>query len=154
MKNWRVEQARPEYITDIAERMREADRREVWAFSRHTPEQALRTSLERSQLAWTAVIRGRPELMWGVAAPHLLSSVGQPWMLATDAFLEFAQDFLLHSRRYVREMLRLYTHLENYVHGENAVSIRWLQWCGFSFDYEAVQVNGEDFYRFWRFAHV
>jgi hypothetical protein len=134
--------------------MRDADRREVWASHRHSPEQALRYSLSRSLVAWTGIIRERPELMWGAAAASLFSSTGNPWMLGTDAYVEFARQFLLHSRKYVRHMLTLYDRLENYVHAENALAIRWLRWCGFGFDPEPVQFNGENFFRFWRFAHV
>jgi hypothetical protein len=154
MKNWSIEKALPEHIPAIAANMREADRREVWAYSRHTPEVALRVSLSRSRAAWTGIIDGRPELMWGVAAPSLLSSVGNPWLLSSDAYRKVSRDFLLHSRKFVRHMLTLFDRLENYVHAENELAIRWLRWCGFGFNWEPVQFNGEDFYRFWRFAHA
>jgi hypothetical protein len=154
MSRWRIEQSRPEHIPDIAANMREADKREVWAFARQTPEEALRISLSRSIVAWTGIIDERPELMWGATSPTLLSSTGTPWMLGTDAYREFTRDFLRCSRFFVRRMLTLFTRLENYVHAENADAIRWLRWCGFGFDWEPVQFNGENFHRFWRFAHA
>ncbi|MDR2668598.1 MAG: hypothetical protein LBC14_01435 [Desulfovibrio sp.] len=154
MGNHRIEQARPEHIPAVAARMREADRREVWAYRRHTPEEALRFSLSRSLFARTAVVNGRPALMWGVGVPTLLGSVGSPWLLATDAVYEVVLPFLKYSRVAVRHMQSLFPRLENHVHADNALSIRWLQWCGFTLDDAPVEFNGENFYLFWRNADV
>ncbi|MDR1658949.1 MAG: hypothetical protein LBR94_01235 [Desulfovibrio sp.] len=145
---WRIEQARPEHIPDIAANMREADRREVWAYRRHTPEQALRLSLSRSLAAWTGIVEERPALMWGVGAASLLSFTGNPWLLGTDAVHDIRRPFLLHSRAFVRLMRDMFPRLENFVHAENRLSIHWLKWLGFTLEEIPEVINGEDFYLF------
>jgi hypothetical protein len=154
VKPRRIGQALPEHIPAVAANMRAADRREVWAYRRHTPEEALRFSLSRSLFARTVVIAGRPALMYGVGAPTLLGSTGSPWLLATDAVYEVLFSFLKYSREVVRHMQSLFPRLENRVHADNALSLRWLQWCGFSIDPTPEVYNGENFYLFWRNADV
>jgi hypothetical protein len=154
VQNQRIEQARPEHIPAVAAHMREADRREVWAYRRHTPEEALRFSLSRSLFARTALVDDRPVLMYGVGAPTLLGSVGSPWLLATDAVYEVMFSFLKYSRVVVRHMQSLFPRLENHVHADNVLSVRWLQWCGFSIDDTPEAYNGENFYLFWRNSDV
>jgi hypothetical protein len=154
MKPWRIEQATPEHIPAVAAHMREADRREVWAYSRHKPEEALRVSLSRSLFARTVIVDGLPVLMYGVGVPALLGSTGSPWLLATDAVYEVLFSFLKYSRVVVRHMQSLFPRLENYVHADNALSVRWLRWCGFSIDDTPELFNGEPFYLFWRNSDV
>ena len=58
MTHWRIVPALPSHIPCIAAHMRDADRREVWASHRHTPEEALRTSLDYAEInrAWTCLL--------------------------------------------------------------------------------------------------
>lgn len=53
---YRVEPASPEHIPHLADNMRGSDRREVMAAYGHGPEEALRGSFERSEIAWTLMI--------------------------------------------------------------------------------------------------
>ena len=154
MKRWRVKRAKPEHIPCIAENMRESDRREVWASNRRTPLEALTLSLQHAELAFTAFIDGVPALMWGVGAPAgLLSVVGVPWFLGTDAIREVIRDFLKYSPRFVQMMQDRFPRLENHVHARNRLSIRWLTHCGFTLDSEPTEINGEAFFKFWRERH-
>ena len=154
MADWMITLALPEHIPPIVADMREADRKEVWASHRHTPEGALLTSLVASTKAWTCLIEGQPAFMWGVAPKgSLLSSVGVPWLLGTKDIHRVNREFLRRSRAYVDLMQEGYARLENHVHAENTVSIRWLQWCGFTVEKDVPElINDEDFYYFWRMA--
>jgi RimJ/RimL family protein N-acetyltransferase len=160
MRIWEVIPALPEHIPAIAADMREADRREVWASHRHSPEEALRYSLSRSELAWTCLISGVPAFMWGVARlGSLLSEKGSPWLLGTDLFFkaqkQLHREFLRQCPDYVNRMQERFARLENHVHAKNRLSIRWLKWCGFTLDMDVPEViNNEDFYLFWRDGHV
>jgi hypothetical protein len=148
---WRIVPALPEHIPAIAEDMREADRREVWASHRHTPERALRYSLESAELAWTCFVEGVPAFMWGVSRlGSLISFTGSPWLLGTPAIAKVAREFLRQCPDYVERMQELFPRLENYIHVENRLSIRWLKWCGFTLETEPKRFNGEVFYMFWR----
>jgi hypothetical protein len=95
MRIWDVLPALPEHIPAIAADMREADRREVWASHRHTPEEALRGSLARSELAWTCIISGTPAFMWGVCRiGSLISDRGAPWLLGTAGIRKMRGAFM------------------------------------------------------------
>lgn len=153
MSMWRIEPADDAHISFIADNMREADQREIWASSRHTPDVALRKSLELSALAWTCFVDGTPAFMWGVAGQGgILSEAGAPWLLGTDAIYKVSREFLRQSRAYVDRMQALFPRLENHVHAGNALSIRWLTWCGFTLDEAPVRINGEEFFMFRRDA--
>ena len=152
MRIWEIVNADSAHIPAIAANMREADRREVWASHRHTPEQALRMSLVCSTVAWTCLVEGSPAFMWGVVRRgSIFSDVGVPWLLGTDAIFKVSREFLKQSRAYVDRMQEGFLRLENHVHSGNTLSIRWLRWCGFSIDMDIPElINDEDFYLFWR----
>jgi hypothetical protein len=148
---WEILKADAAHVDRIAANMRADDRREVWASDRRTPGEALRLSLGMSQMAWTCLVRGEPAFMWGVSRPgSILSVTGVPWLLGTDEIVDVRREFLRQSRGFVDLMQAPFERLENYVHADNRLSRRWLKWCGFTLDPEAVRMNGEDFYRFWR----
>jgi hypothetical protein len=135
--------------------MREADRREVWASHRHTPEEALRESLSLSELAWTCLVEGVPAFMWGVGRKgSLISRTGAPWLLGTEAIRRVSREFLRQCPLYVARMQERFPVLENFVHAENRLSIRWLKWCGFTLGEKPLRINGEDFYLFRRERYV
>ncbi len=156
MSTWQVEVARPEHIPYLAAGMRAADRREVWSSDRWLPEEALKKSLMLSTRAWTCFVDGLPACMWGVAHKgSIFSETGVPWLLGTDAIYGISRTFVRHSRDYIAKMHVVYPYLENYVHADNRLSIRWLAWCGFVIERETPRcMNGEDFYYFWRKQHV
>lgn len=112
--------------------MREADRLEVWAASRKTPAEALIYSMRHSSFAWTATIDGRPEVMFGVGDIDVLTGVGAPWLLGTDAVEKHYVAFLRRSVDFRGQLLRRYSILRNVVHDGNKASIRWLRWLGFT----------------------
>lgn len=152
MRIWRIKDAAPKHIPAIAAAMREVDRREVWASHGHTPEEALRTSLAASVLAWTCFVRGVPAFMWGVAVDAEHCATGRPWLLGTDAINAVGRQFLKQSRAYIETMQEPFERLENIVHADNTLSLRWLRWCGFIIGRETVERGGERFFPFWKEA--
>ena len=142
------------HLLPLAANMREADRREVWASHRLTPYEALSTSLKTSERAWVALVEGQPIIIWGVARDgSIYSSQGVPWMLATNELEQkYWLSFLKESRHQVLNMMDGFERLENFVHGGNKLSIKWLKWCGFHMSQAPIDFNGEDFYQFWRDA--
>ena len=151
MRIWRILPAAPEHVGPIARNMREADRREVWASHRHTPGEALEHALLGSELAWTCFVHGRPAFMWGAARQGgLMSRAGAPWLLGTPAILTVRHEFLRQCPAYIARMLERFSRLENFVHAENRVSLRWLRWCGFTINKTPIVFNSEKFFLFWR----
>ncbi len=154
MRIWSITEALPEHIPAIAEHMREADRREVWASHRHTPLEALEFALQRSELAWTCMVDGLPSFMWGAARTGaVLGCTGAPWLLGTPAIVKVRHDFLRYCPHFVAAMQSAFPCLENYVHAENTLSIRWLKHLGFMVNEDMPElINDEDFYLFQRGA--
>lgn len=143
----RIVPAQACHIRTIARRMRQADRDEVMASSGSTPVKALTGSLRRSARAWTGIIDGRPEVMFGVGDLNVLAGIGAPWLLGTD---EVERNFIVFARasKSVRDQLfARYPVLRNFVDDRNTVSIRWLRWLGSTFS-EPVDLKGHPFRMF------
>ena len=120
----------PEDIGTVADRMREADRAEIWATSFSTPRQALERGLAGSDRAWTITIDGRPEALFGAAPMTALSGRGTAWMLGTPEIARFPRRMVQDARPMVATMLELYPVLVNFVDARNAASLRWLRRLG------------------------
>lgn len=119
------------HAREIARRMRKEDRDEVFAASGKSPIQALTFTLRRSAQAWTALIDGKPEVMFGVVDLNILAGTGAPWLLGTDAVEKHYVAFLRNSVRFRSQLLARYEVLKNFVDDRNKVSVRWLEWLGF-----------------------
>ncbi len=126
---------RPACLADartLAPCLRQADRAEVWAAHRQTPEEALHWSVTHATHAWAGLADGDLVCLWGVCPASLLDREGIPWLLGSDAVKTHARIFLHRSRPLLAEMLRSYRRLTNRVDARNRVSIRWLTWLGFT----------------------
>lgn len=119
------------HLLPIAKGMREADRIEIDASGGLEPYQALKEGLDSSSRCWTALVNGKPCVMFGVVPFSVLGGVGSPWLLGTDDATLVKKQFLLQGRKLIPEMLRLYPTLINLVDARNSMSIRWLKWLGF-----------------------
>ena len=156
-----IEPATHDHVPHLAAHLRLADRLEVRASHGHTPEEALRDSLDCSAKAWTLLVENAgfshflPAAMWGVApAGGPLSFTGRPWLLATPALHAVDRQFIRQSRHYVAAMQAAFPRLENWCYAGNALSLRWLTWCGFTVERDKpVSFRGEPFYFFWKEAY-
>lgn len=125
--------AKASHVRTIAKRMRKSDADEVMAASGKSPGAALVYTLRKSTKAWTALVDGRPEVMFGVVDISILAGVGAPWLLGTDAVEKHYVAFLRQSVWFRSQLLSDYSVLKNFVDVRNKASIRWLKWLGFSF---------------------
>jgi hypothetical protein len=145
--------ARAAHIRTIARRMRAADREEIAAMSGRSPAGALVYSLRRSSCAWTVMVDGRPEIMFGVGDINILTRAGSPWLLGTDAVERHYVAFLRGSVGCRDQLFTRYASLVNFVDVRNAASVRWLRWLGFSLS-GPILIRGHEFYLFERSADV
>lgn len=123
--------AHTRHIGHIALHMRSVDQLECRIFG-HSPKNALRSGLMASTVAWTALVDGKPEAMFGAATTSLLDGTGRPWMLMTDEAERHQKALVRFGRIYTEAIQRHYVRLENWVHVDNVAAIRWLSRLGFA----------------------
>lgn len=59
---------------------------------------------------------------------------GIPWLLGTPEIPDHARAFLRASKLWVRQQIKQYDTLENWVDVRHTRAVQWLQWLGFSLD--------------------
>lgn len=147
--NVRAVIATQELIDQIKGRLRKADKIECFACG-HDPDMSLQKGFETSVLCFVGMVGDEPVICFGLAQASLLGTVGIPWMVGTDSIKKISRGIVQRSRQVIGVFLDMYPYLENYVHTENKISIRWLKWCGFTLESPtAYGVHGELFHRFW-----
>lgn len=142
----------PDAVEYIADHLRAPDRVELAITSPGlTMREILAQSVVESRWTIVACVDGVPAILYGVA-PTPERYVGTAWMLATDDVRKVRREFLSRCKDEVRLMQQKFAVLTNQVHRENTLSIRWLEWLGFTIDRERpVGPNGELFV-FWKGA--
>lgn len=111
--------------------MREIDQVEC-ALMGYSPKNALRTGLLNSTLVWTFKLDGRAEAMFGAAPISLIGGSGRAWMLMTDEAERQRTALVRLGRIYTAAMHEHYDVLTNWIHADNAKSIRWLSRLGYA----------------------
>ena len=119
-----------EYLKD---KLRDSDVQEVWKSHNHTPEQALRVSLEKSTLSFTIENNDRVVGMFGVTPETLLGDKGIVWFLGSNDIENIKMRFLRNCKSFVNIMLNHYGLLYNFVDTCNTSSIAWLKFLGAKF---------------------
>jgi len=147
MADIRLVPAELRHVNSIANRLRVIDREECDAMGR-TPKQALRLGILTSSKAWTALVAGRPEAMFGVVIESILSGVGTPWFLGTDEVYRHGRELLMWGPGMVSRLGDSIALLSNLVSADNSRAIRLLKRWGFTVATEEVDVRGKPFLRF------
>jgi len=132
----------------MAEEMREMDRFEFRVMSRGRSEKEnLDMLLRRSRRSAAAYVDGEIVACYGVVAPTELSTVGHPWMCASDlvGMRQVRVEFLRRSNEQLAWMSQGFDFFWNLVSTENRVAIRWLKWLGFNFTGDVADVDGHPF---------
>jgi len=127
-----IVQATHEHVVELAETMGEADRAEVWAGAKQTPQEALQRCMKHSLEAHSWLVDGRVICMWGVGQYTPLSLVGVPWMLGSYELPKHARTFARGSRAIAAEWQKRYPVLRNFVDARHTLAVRWVQWIGFT----------------------
>lgn len=149
-KQYTIRSAEEGDIPLLAPDVRQPDVEELWASSHLTPYEALKMSfLVSRDTCFVGLVDGAPFCMFGVRTPTLLSNVAVPWMIATKDIELCSRGFLRASKEIVRLWSDQFSLMQNYVDARNTVSIRWLQWIGFSVYYpKPYGVDKLPFHRF------
>jgi hypothetical protein len=151
MLNHEIVEVLPEHVEEVASRMAAADRAEVLALAGHSPAQALEHALAASAEAYTGIVDGRAECIFGLA--HLTDQFASPWLLATEDLPKAKFCFLRENKRVLDIWQAQHPVLVNYVDERHTVAIRWLRWLGFQI-YAPIPLGSGMFCRAERRSHV
>lgn len=143
-----IVRARLIHVGPIATRLRRIDRMECEAMG-HSGKQALRNGVLYSDKAWTALVDGRPEAMFGVVVTSAVASEGSPWFLGTDEVYRHGRDLLRLAPYFVERCVDSSRNLSNLVSAYNVKALRLLPHWGFTVEDDIVLVSGVPFKRFW-----
>ena len=132
----------------MAERMRPMDRFEFDIMGGGKPPiEDLTILLERSKSARACYMNGNLVAVYGILPPTILSTVGFPWLAATDEIdkPEIRRRFIELTKIEFASSVGSFTKLWNLISEENVIAIRWLKWIGFVFDGRATTIEGHRF---------
>jgi len=116
-----------EHAADLAPRLRRDDKWEVMVSSGLNSLDALTQSIQFSEMAWTAMLNGKPEICWGVCKFPPDPSMGIVWLLSSEELYRIPGRFMKETAIYLSKMLEVFDTLFNYVHIGNIKSIKWLE---------------------------
>ncbi len=120
-------------IESIAANIRASDLAEIWLSHKFLPLEGVQNSVKRSRDdCFVAVADEAPLCIFGVASSSLTALRGSPWMIGTDTLAFYKQEVRELSRPMINYLRGGYALLENWVHVDNLVSVRWLESCGFT----------------------
>lgn len=105
--------------------------------------------LLNSDEAWTALVNGRPEAMFGCITMSAIGGVGSPWFLGTDEVYRHGRELLRWGPGFVKAIVDSTPRLQNLVSVFNVRAIRLLRAWGFSVGSEAILIGGVPFVPFW-----
>jgi hypothetical protein len=127
-----IVRASPAHIGRVANSLREMDRLECEA-ARMTPKDNLRYGIQWGE-TYTVKIDGKPEAMFGVVPTCVLTGRSKVWLLMSDKAARQRKVLVRAGVVYSSIFRSKYRVLENYVHAENDLAIRWLTRIGFRVD--------------------
>lgn len=113
-----------------------------------TPKQALRLALLTSDQAWTALVEGKPEAMFGVTTECALTRELVPWFLGTDAVYRHGRLLVSWGPVWLRKLGDSTATMRNLVSARNDRAIRLLRRWGFEVGDDEVMVRGVPFLHF------
>lgn len=98
--------------------------------------------------AWTAIVDGVPEAMFGVSPIDVLQGRGSPWFLGSDRVFSHARDLLLYGPLFIERWQETFPLMENTVSCENEKAIRLLRRWGAEVGTEHRMIGGVAFVPF------
>jgi hypothetical protein len=128
------------YANQMANRVRETDKLEVYRSSGMDIRSALLESVEVSDddMCWAATYNGLPVAMFGAnnitvegAGPYSELSIGGIWLLATPGIYWNKRDFMRKCKKYLAIMHTRYEYLTNFIDADNVPTLMWLPRLGF-----------------------
>ena len=139
-------------LRELASKLRKYDRIEARIFSpKRRPIDAIEHPVENSDgyLAVRERESGQIVCIFGVACEDICRTHAIPWFLGTDLVEKYPIQMVRWGKLFIKAMLDTYETLENVVHADNIVAIRWLRGLGFYVNTtKPIWIKEEPFYKF------
>lgn len=117
---------------ELAPKMRESDKQEIWSAGRFTPTSGLHMSLKISgEHAYTLKLDEEVVGIFGVAPCKEQPDIGIVWLMGADNMTTNKKGFYKVSQEYLKKFLEMYKTVFNYVDDRNVSSSKWLESLGF-----------------------
>ncbi len=147
--NGLIRQAKEGDGISLGPRLREADLREIQAYSKIDPGSLIEDTIKTyKSTTYTIEHKGLPIGIFGVVPSTSLAGV--IWMVGSEAIVPLKIPFLRNCRFWVEAFSELYPILFNVVSKANTLHIDWLKWLGFKFmqEHKEYGLNKEPFIEF------
>ena len=140
MERFEIVPAGRVYANQMANRVRDTDKLEVYRSSGQPIRAALLDSVDVSDddMCWAALWNGLPVAMFGAnpieiegEGPYSDLSIGGIWLLATPGIYWNKVDFMRNCKKYLAIMHTRYEYLTNFIDADNVPSMAWLPRLGF-----------------------
>lgn len=150
----RITKSTVEHAEYLQNHLRLTDVRECMIHSA-TPWRALHYPLQRKDaVTWTGLYKNVPVCMFGVVpiSDDGEFRSGSIWLLGSDTLEKHASKFLRTSYNMLAHIEQDWDLLENVVPIDHQKTLNWLNWLGFMFGEDVVNINGFACVRFVRCA--
>ena len=114
----------------LAERLRSADKDEIYAARGIGPNEALEICVVDSTTCWTVLNGDTPIAMFGYL--HVDDDTAQVWMLGSDELTQNKKWFVRESKRWLCEFAREFKVLYNFIDARNELHRKWIGRMGFN----------------------
>lgn len=123
-------------IRHIAVNLRADDFDEVFAISGKSPHYDIIDSWQNSLRKWVILNNhGEAVAVLGIRPiGNMFSDIGLPWLVGTDELTKMKKFFVKVSKPIINEMCKHFKLLVNLVDSRYTKAVRWLKWCGFTFE--------------------
>lgn len=125
-----IEDTTVEHLEELASQLRYKDLQEIKACSEMGVLETLVTVFNRSDEVRTVFLNG--DIIGVYSLTLTLETDCSFWFLGTDSINKCSLSFLKESRKMLKELLNKYRCVFSLVYSENKISIKWLEWLGFS----------------------
>lgn len=144
-----IRKALIEDAIELSKHLRKEDLEEIKAGTDEDPMKVLIEGILISNPAFSFFSpKGKLGGIFGVV-PSENPRCGRVWLLGTKEIERYPLLFIKHSKKILKELYKTYDILENFVHENNALHIKWLRYMGFQFT-SKVQINNSFFWHFYR----
>jgi hypothetical protein len=132
------------HLDELGDNLREMDKVEVACF-KSTPSDALNSAFTNDDVTLTVMTKDENVMAIFGAGNH--EEDPYIWMLGSSEVETYAKDFLRHCRKWVWSLTEMYGQVTNYIHAENFICLKWLEWCGATLS-APLKIDGETFRKF------